>query len=1817
MRYQSNGRNSIGSSNSINRARDGGGGTRPDNRTISSSSSSNNNQQQQQQYSQSRSNVRPRAISAGRLRQQQQQQGPPMENHDDPSEVARQILDIRERRESSTRNKQQRQQMMPPGQHSKRPTSIPSHINTQGSGGGGGGGGGGPSSPTGLVLNQVGSGLSQEEIQAEERLKRAENKIGGLLQDLEELKFFQEIEMEQPAPKTPRAPSSGRGVPPRNNNNNNNNSNMNMNNTNNGGGGPPKSIRASSPAQARGGRLPPPPPNKGGGLETYKPMSPRAIAKLDRNSLELECQTIVRKLQILEQERFSHQATIEMYEISLQEHDNDKAKTQRLETELQKVSTELRKQLYNITKGKESLVKEYEDKLQINIKKLHRTQEKADSYKSDLDEAKSNAERFKVDVEKYRGMATQEKRNVNELLSNEETLQLQLLEARNLNATLVKKVEKKRSEVSGLKDHLSNSEKLVQETQREREDAYESRIMVLEQQVSMSKDRYSRLEKECTERNASLVEKDNDLNEAKIKQSEFECNITDMHNQIEALEKHAEIRFEEGKKAGKAQDTRKAQELVAERANSSRESERRIKAMQEQLRHQTDRHHKEIEETRSRNQKRIESMKEDLREEIRTGEGDKVNQLESKMSSLKRSYDEEKLNYSTRLQDAQQKAREAAEEFQQQDQTRQQELDHMNERLNSYFNDFAEKDNQISSLKEKLEEYKQVRETMQKEHSVELEKHEDLLETERAEFLETEAKLKDEISTLKATYSQLENEMTTNIQKLREQVDEGSEKLSNAEALLKENEGFKDNLEKVQAAFDDTKKELTSERARVEDLETELRVEVAKLQGQLRASESALQNKKAQIENLSRELDMATTSSSKDGEEKQNQIIILRKQVEDISTRLESSTSASEAKETKIQELQYESGKLKESLSDMRKFEDDFQDMKRTLAITESEKKNNVDELLEVKSAYESTRSKVLEVEQRYSDAKDEFNKRLETKEKLLMRCDKTINELEFNLEKERSESIVTKRSITDLESEKRSLRKDYEELTALLEENLHSSAKKDELDTMLKNKETELKETVDIYQRQSADLESKMKDQVKANEELRMKNNNIQTSLNKMQDDKNMIFNDLTKVQKNYDNVSRELEEIKDEQHTAIRGMNNNIGKKDNHLREAVQRYTRTIADLETKLEEETQTKLELEDRLSSARSELEDKQKQTQEMVQRHAKATMALESGSGKASSERELLKADLDRTKKDLLKKEVELSELSKNYQEEIASFENVKQDHDVHRDRSQSTRQDLQRKETQMTKMKQSIEELRNELDIKSTESKDLKISFERNEMELKQRKEQINSLVTKYTDQIAELEAKLDEHSMVKSTTEDKVETVQAQASRKDGKIRELMKSIVELEAKLEAASRSKESMKLKSESLFNELDEKESTLRSFEVEKIEMETKLHTQTRSKDELRSKMTELSSRLERKEREVREVSDRYKIYVMELEAKLDQDTDTKHHLQLEIDNLRNNLDTASEVSSEALELRKKVDVLEKTLQNSKEVSGSLQDKLDGVSKSRASIEAALKKAISQKAEVIAALEGVINEVQNREDEIESLSELLQRRDEELQHAKIIATKALQSAKDIQKRYKDKDEGRHSDLMGRMNEVSDNVDRLTTKNESLQRKISSLERELRDRNLECKRLKDQLRQIDGKQMREHNMKDDISAMSTQSTEFTNFSSPPSCHEMGIEVDHLDHRHLEQPISMDSGSFSPTNNVSSGDFTRNVEFPAVEKQYSRDSLDGSNDGARWAQDFETDSRSGFESISSEQRSTKSRRSVERDALRKYVRQRYDAKRGEKPSL
>lgn len=1770
---------------------------------------------------------RPRPISAGRARSQAD-----AVSHVDPSEVAKQILDQRERRESSATVK--RKEMTTNNKNSGlRPSGPHGHVKTSLSRGG--------SSSGGIGLKTVGSSMSQEEIQAEERLKQAEGKISGLLQELEELKFFQEIEMEQPVPTTPRTPKPAvsRNVVAPN--------------------GPPTMIRAPSPA--RGGRLPPPPPPPSsqqlavsrsssmgdkGGLETYRPLSPRSISKLDRNSLELECQTLVRKLQILEQDKSSHAATIEMYETSLQQHDADKTKIHRLEEELQKVSLELKKQLHNIQKGKESLIGDYEEKLQGNLKKLHRLQEKADSYKTDFEAAKGNAEKYRLEMERHRVKAAEGQAHIDELARKEETLQMQLQEARNLNATLAKKVEKKRTEVSTLKEDLSTTNRMMEDGNRDREEAHEARVTALEQQLALAKERYSRLEFECNERNSTLVEKENALNEARLRQSELENNNLELNNRVQEMGREIEAKYEEGKKASKTLETKKVQELVAERANAAREYERRIKAMQEQLRHQTDRHHAEIQETRLRNEKKLESMRDEIRQEIRLKEGDRVSQLESEMAKLNRNYEEEKMSFTARLHEAHQKARETASDFQNQHLMQQQELDHLHDRLNSYQKEINEKDKILSEQKDHLDDQQRMRQEIEKklvEQTLESERQQDLLQSERTKLLESEARLNEEVDSMRLEFSEHERSLMIEIREAHGKLHEVEKKLVEAQERLKENERIHLQLQEVQDDYDRTRKQLFADRARHEDVESELRLELAKMEGKLRACDVAVQSKKARVEELEQQLDVTAVTSSKVGEEKQKEIFSLRKHLEEMTNRLDSEREATESRQAQIEQLLSEGSKLREENSKFSNLEDKLQDMKRKMSTVEREKADKEDEFLEAKKSYESMRSKLLEAEQRYSNLKNDFSERLEKKEKLLERYDKTIKDLEFDLERERSDKADMKRSINELESDKlrkeselSSLRKDYEDLSGLLEENLHSSAKKDELGLLLKKKEHEMRETVDIYNRQFSDLECKMKEEAQSKDEMLQSIVKLQKTLDKVEDEKIKLFSDMTEVQRKYKDACEQLETIKEDREKARGGIAADLDRKDRQMREAIQRYTRTIADLESRLEEETQSKVELEDRLSSARSELEDKQRQTQEFVQRHTKSNFKLESDLEKSAAAVEALKVDLDQTKADLQKKIQELSDERSKHEDEIALLESVKQEHSEYREISQSTRDELLRKDREISDMKHKITDLLVEVESKKKETMQHKETSERYELELKQRKDQLAEVVAKYSDQIAELESKLDEHSVVHTTTKDRVESVQAEASRKDTKIKELLKSVADLEAKLEVANRTREATKQKAESLSKDLDEKDALLRNFEVEKIELETKLHTQSRSRDELRTKISQLSSRLERKEREVREVSDRYKMYVMELESKLDQDTDAKHHLQLEIDKLRSNLNSANELSSETSELRQKVYSMEKSIDTykidlreaeskAKETTKSLNEQLDEAMKTKELVEQSLKKATAEKAEVIAALEGVINEVQNREDEIESLSELLQRRDEELQHAKIIATKALQSAKDIQKRYKDKDEDRHSDLMGRMNEVSDNVDRLTAKNESLQRKISSLERELRDRNLECKRLKDQLRQIDGKPIRD-TLTEDVSVLTTQSTYSMSYSNPANSGSVnGMRVETDTGRH-DPPATIGSESFSPSTspksstpdyiNGTSG-FGRHTNFPFVDRQYSEESVEDGNggaasadDGAAWTPDFENESRYG-ESFANEHQSSQSRKSIERDALRKYVRQRY-MKRG-----
>jgi chromosome segregation ATPase len=1673
-----------------------------------------------------------RTKSAGRMR------GPNNNlslDTEDPDEVAKQILQLRERRIPAQRDSPLHIRpvlsMNQSKNSQKQASKVPSLQKV-------------PSLHKVPSLQAVGSNISQEEIQAEQRLMKAESKISGLLQELDELQFFQELEEESPAktPKTPQGPSHGPI---------------------------PTNIRAVSPA--RGGRLPPPPPpnkssNKGGGggLETYKPLSPRRIAKLDRNSLELECQTLVRKLQILDQEKQSQAGLIEMYEISMQEHDADRKKIKKLESELKKVSLELKRQLQNIQKGKESLVKQYEERIQNNLQKLQRIHEKANSFKIDLDAAKADAEKWKQDSEKRQIEMEDRKKRTEGLKAKHQALEEQLTEARNLNTSLVKKVEKKRSEVTSLKEDLDHAGKVIEESKEERNEMYEGKISALENELAAAKERSASLETECSEINSTMVSKDEALEAAAEKETDQAGLIAQLKKRVQDLERETEVRYEEGKQASRATERKRMQEMVAARANETVESERRIKAMQEQLRHQSDRHHAEIEETGKRNDENLELMREDVKEEIRHLEGDKAAQLESELKVLKRSHEQMKADYTSRLKENQQKARETAVEFQRQDEGSQLELDQMHERLENYADEVSRKEDEIADLKDSLQEVKTKLHNdtlgMRSKYDSEVKKLKHLLDEERISFENAKAAQGEEVAALKSTNADIEKESRGQAEELSQQIDEALQQVAEAQSVAKDYQATKTRLEEMETTLDSTHGELQTERTRNEEVESDIRVQLAKLEGRLRANESNLKAKKAQIQELEKQLAIATTTNSKFGEEKETAIQRLNARLNETTFRLEKEQSSAHEKEAMVIQLREEVATLQDKLKHMSRLEDSMDDMKK------------------------KTRGLAHE-----SDHKEN-----------------ELHDLRLKLESLETEKI---RKDTELSN----LRRDYEDMSGLLEENLHSSAKNDDVGIELKKRERELKETVSVYSNQFSDLEGKLKAEI----------NSLKNSLDMVEDEKIKLSSQMSQLKMKYDMVLEELEEFRMVGDVSKGGVGADAERKDGHVRAFVQRYTRVIADLESKLEEESQYTQEVEDKLSNAREELGDKQKQTQELIQRHTKAAMKLESDLSRSTMEREELKIRLDQTTKDLDQKRKELKNTMARYSDEFANLNSVKKEQEEYREMSESTRSQLERKERQLNEMKQKIPELLAELDSKARERDQYKASSIKYEAEIAKRKEQFNESVAHYNDQIADLESRLDEQSVAQSSTRGKVETVRAEANRKDQTIREMKQAIKELESLLEIANNNKDTSKQKSEAIARELDEKQATTRLLEMEKIELESRVHSLTRSKDELRSKVTELSSSLERKEREVREVTDGYKMYVTELESRLDLDTDAKHSLQSEIDKLKSDLSSAAEVSSEASELREKVHSLEievdsnrskarETDARARETTKRLEERLQAATREREEIDETLRKLTYEKSEVINALEGVINEVQNREDEIESLTEILQRRDEELQHAKIIANKALQSAKDIQKRYKEKDQDRQSDMMEKMDELNDTVDVLTSKNDSLQRKISMLERDLRDRNLECKRLKDQLRQVDGKPLRTTDYTratDDSPSLSkarddgstfTQSTyrsspsrsfPISGSSSTLRAGNSGIDADGFVEEE-EEDFIMGADSFSPSNSTENYHGDPDSEFPGFQTQPFEDS-----------EDHENDSRDGS-TIASDM---KSRRSIERDALRNYVRQRF----------
>jgi chromosome segregation ATPase len=152
----------------------------------------------------------------------------------------------------------------------------------------------------------------------------------------------------------------------------------------------------------------------------------------------------------------------------------------------------------------------------------------------------------------------------------------------------------------------------------------------------------------------------------------------------------------------------------------------------------------------------------------------------------------------------------------------------------------------------------------------------------------------------------------------------------------------------METTLDSTHGELQTERTRNEEVESDIRVQLAKLEGRLRANESNLKAKKAQIQELEKQLAIATTTNSKFGEEKETAIQRLNARLNETTFRLEKEQSSAHEKEAMVIQLREEVATLQDKLKHMSRLEDSMDDMKkktRGLAHESDHKENELHDL--------------------------------------------------------------------------------------------------------------------------------------------------------------------------------------------------------------------------------------------------------------------------------------------------------------------------------------------------------------------------------------------------------------------------------------------------------------------------------------------------------------------------------------------------------------------------------------------------------------------------------------------------------------------------------------------------------------------------------------------------------------------------------------------------------------------------------------------------------------------------------------------------------
>ncbi|GKY92175.1 hypothetical protein MPSEU_000188800 [Mayamaea pseudoterrestris] len=1536
-------------------------------------------------------------------------------------------------------------------------------------------------------------------------------RIDGLMEELEELRFFHELDtdnqpQQQQHQQLTKVLGAMRPATP----------------SSNGNASVPRvPLMIGVPSDGMNGngsssnnKLPPPPINF---------MDPREISKLDRHTLELESQKMVRSVQLLTSEKLALEAEME---VLATDQTHNKKRIQQLEQTLTQVKQQLALAKKEVEALRITTVRQYESKLSENVEKLQQTQKQVDGLKDERDSLRLDLEKRNTQLNELKHRSKSELQEEKEAAqAREAVLELQLAEVINTVEELKLKIKRKDDEVEELRLQVQNAREVLVIAKKQHESAHQAELQALQEQVAAAESKYQRAIDEREQVQRHLESQEKQLESVRQQAEEQATLISKMTERLDDIHEEYRQKFGELKETYEAKEKRRLNEMVVSQSKQVEEYERRLLSMQQQLTMATDRHHTEIRQKDVDIETKLERERRKVREQMEDEHRRATERLGFDLEATKRDYEDaetERQRLREALAAPNKEHMEAQRSWEEKDVRQQQEICRLRQQMERLTSESSDKESRILELTIKMADRTKKHEErindMENQHATSLLARDEVIAEQKRKLRGSDLAIKSELSRQETEFRDSKSLLETRIAELETELEHATTSLELSKRSLQSAELTSYELASLTAKLERLTSELDSERTTHESTDAALRTEILALESKLGSSESKLKAKLAVIDDLEatmrkhseshacllRDTQKQFESLQQNFDENQEQLVDARSKVEaqalelaDLSRQRRELDFKAESADLAASELSTKVRVLEQSLEVQMRIYDEFR-------IKSDKNMESVQSSFAVeKLALESRIAELESCEKILRQENDELQESCDVIEANIHKL-RTVNE---GLEAKAEQLAKALEDIADLR--KMLTTKDDE----IIQSGLDLSNVRHKLDIALQTIE-EYESKIDQTNHVTVDLQKQAQQASQVSDRYASTAKELQSRIESEQNEKRLLHDELQVMKKKLKEKEKELEEMSElaMETTQAIASRDSLSEQVDQLKSQLEAKTLRIIELEQanersifqskKIEEvhvlkATEIKT-LEDRiielevLASTRkkqldkieTELDERSMQLAQLQQKHSERDIAHKEAvselcNSKAAAEAQIRARDaelvmhveqierLERSLLEIREKEAQATTLNEELRAKLRHAESdirekVQRLNDLAVSDGLSSQ--LQTEVQQLTRTKSALE-----------------AKIRRLKEEQDEREEHVRQAAERSSNQILELQMQVEDLTAAKTSLRSKLTEAEKELEKTVDSLRSATSlhsaDMASLNLRLAEQLDAKNQLAAKVDDLESKLTlSKEMSQLAIEKEKMIENLQVQVDEAAKDNrsLKLRIGDVETELDRKEKQIKEVVNRYSQEVAVLSDKLEDQTKECRNLQKELDHFKSKTESASDASNESKTLRDRIASMEKAIdveraltRDAEKAKKRVEKELATTESSKHDLQERFEKVSSERNEVIAALEEVIHEVQSREDEIDTLADALRRREEELEHARMFTSKALSSAQEIKAKYKDRsassDNGRHAELEDQVASLTAALGQMKKNNYSLQRKLARLEEELTQKEGEYSELK----------------------------------------------------------------------------------------------------------------------------------------------------------